>query len=40
VNMYSGPVHTAHHIMGIGFAQNSFMGRGLHPKIPYFLFSK
>ncbi len=22
VNMYSGPVHTTHHTMGIGFAQN------------------
>jgi len=30
VNMYSGPVHTARHTMGIGFAQN------IRPKITHY----
>jgi hypothetical protein len=30
VNMYSGPVHTACHTMGIGFAQN------IRPKITHY----
>ena len=30
VNMYSGPVHTARHTMGIGFA------RSIKPRIPHY----